>query len=278
MGFETLIGRIRGFLNYLLELVSCRIISLLKKPAQANDITAVVITCGETTYDQCLSSVNSQTVPVEVKTVRDVHPLSASLDAALDCCDTKWLLMVDADTLLKPHCIQIMSRYLKPGTGMVVANLYDKVYGVIGFLRLIDAETLKNHNFRHPENYPYPDRAARDFITQQGLKRVVLKSVVGTHNPYPTHFETFRRFYGTYRKRGISEQDMGAHVRFVLKYGCRTRAWTEVYYMMAGIVCGAMADDTKTRDYVDDAQMQDFFNAVASKDQNYGTTTKQFRK
>lgn len=269
MGFEILFGRVWGFLGYLLEFVSCRIVSPFKKSVQASDITAIVITCGETTYEQCISSVNSQSVPVKAETIRNVHPLSASLDAALDCCDTKWLLMVDADTLLKPHCIEVMRRYLKPGVGMVVANLYDKVYGVIGFLRLIDAETLRNHKFRHPENYPYPDRAARDFITQQGLKRIVLTSVVGTHNPYPTYFETFRRFYGTYRKRNSSEHHMGAHVRFVLKYGCRTKSWTEVYYMMAGIVCGAMADDSKPRDYVDDSQMHDFFSAVASKDKNY---------
>ena len=269
MGYENVFGRVRGVFLGWLELIVCRFMSFFRSSDQAKDITAVVITCGESTYEQCFSSVKRQTIPVNVKTVTNIHPLNASLDAALDACDTKWLLMVDADTILKPFCIEVMSRHLKPGVGMVVAKLYDKVYGVIGFIRMIDAEALKRHQFRHPENYPYPDRSARDFLIQKGLKRTVLNSVVGIHDPYATYYEAFRRFYGTYRKRDNSEHHMGAHVSYILKYGCRTKSWVDVYYMMAGLICGSITDDTKPRDYMADSQMQEHFQAITQKDKNY---------
>ncbi len=269
MGYEIVWGRIQGVFHSMLELLACRVTSLFMGPIQTKDITAVVITCGESTYEQCLSSVKEQTHLVNVKTVSNIHPLSASLDAALDSCDTKWLLMVDADTMLKPYCIEVMSRHLRPGVGMVVAKLYDKVYGVIGFIRMIDAKALQRHQFRHPENYPYPDRSARDYLIQKGLKRIVLNSVVGTHNPYATYYEAFRRFYGTYRKRDSKEHHMGAHVSYILKYGCRAKSYDEVYYMMAGLVCGAIADASNPRDYLVDTQMREAFQAVTSKDKNY---------
>ncbi len=269
MGYGIIWGRVRGIFHNLLELLACRFTLLFTGPVQAEDITAVVIACGESTYEQCLSSVKNQSIPVNIKTVCNISPLSASLDAALDACDTKWLLMVDADTILKPYCLEVMGRHLKPGVGMVVAKLYDKVYGVIGYLRMVDAEMLKRHEFRHPENNPCPDRSARDFLIGKGMKRTVLNSVVGDHDPYATYFEAFRRFYGTFRKRDSSEHHIEPHVSYILKYGCRTKSWTEAYYMMAGLICGSITDATKPRDYTGDLQMQEHFQAVIAKDKNY---------
>jgi hypothetical protein len=266
MGFGIILGRIYAALLGLVELTFCRLQNLFGGSPQSGEITATIITCGESTYTRCLSAARSQTTPVVIKTVRDVHPLNASLDAALDSCETKWLLMVDADTILNPYCVELLSRHLKPGVGMVVAKLFDKVYGVIGFLRLVDAETLKEHRFTHPHDTPNPDRAARDFLVERGLRRVVLNATVGTHDPYGTPFESFRRFYGTYRKRDAEEQHMGTHLSFILKYACRNRAWNEVYYMIAGLVCAAIVDSERTRDYVSDSQMDQLFHAISEKD------------
>lgn len=266
MGFEYYLKWITGVLYSLAELFVVRVLKVIGRAVRADELTVVLISCGETTYDKCLAAINNQTIPVIIKTVRDVHPLSASLDAALDACDTKWLLMVDADTIIHPYCVEVMCGKLKPGVGMVVAKLFDKVYGPIGYLRLVDAGTLKKHQFRHPKNDPYPDRKARDYLLQQKLKRVVLKSTLGVHNPYGTSFEAFRRFYGTYRKRDSSERRMDVHVQYILKYAGRSKAWREVYYMMAGLVCGALVDPDKPRDYKDDSEMLRHFEAISQKD------------
>ena len=266
MGLEVQFKKFSSLVICYLRYAISKVLTLLGQPPQTDDLTAIIIYCGESTYDQCLSALRNQTVPVKVKIIKDIHPLSASLDAALDACETKWLLMVDADTIIHPYCVELICRNLQPGIGMVVAHLLDKVYGVIGFLRMVDAESLKKHGFRHPENDPYPDRRARDFLLGLGLKRIVLSAILGIHNPYATNFEIFRRFYGTYRKRDSNEQQMKTHVVHIMKYANRKKAWSEAYYMMAGLVCGAMANPANTRDYIQDEEMQQYFQAISKKD------------
>lgn len=229
------------------------------------DITAVVIHCGESTLDACLAALSAQTRPIPIRIVADVHPLPASLDAALDVCETKWLLVVDADTIVAPDCVAVLGSHLVGDVGVIIGMLEDKVYGVIGGLRLMDAQTLNEAHFRHPVDDRYPDRKAINFLEARGLKRIVLGDVVGRHDPYQTDFETFRRFYGTYQKRSRQEHNAMPHAQAILEYFSRTGDVRGSYFMFAGLVCGTFQEAQPVRDYILDEEQRSRYLSVAEK-------------
>ena len=207
----------------------------------------------------------SQHLPVRIRVVRDVHPLPLSLDAALDSCETEWLLTVDADCILQPYCVERLWSHVDPGTGCVTGMLEDKVYGIIAGVRLLRVRPLKDIGYKYPLNDPYVDRKPINVLEQMGLKRVILRDIVGTHNPYGTDFEVFRRFFGVYRKRAALDRECAArpHLESILRYARGGGNDKEIYYMVAGLACAALVSRDNPRDYIEDKELSSMFSAVS---------------
>jgi len=229
----------------------------------SGNITAVIIHCGESTFQKSLESVQKQSIPVPIKVVKDVHPLPKALDKALEICDTEWLVTIDADTILYRHALMTLMKPISPDIGAIIGKLRDRVYGVIGGVRLINAKILKEHGFRHPWDNPYPDRKAINFLEGLGLRRIILEEIVGEHNPYNTPFEAFRRFFGTYRKRGPVEQNAEFHFKAIINFAKRSGDFELAYFMMAGLICAALVDTSSPRDYIKDEQLYFFFEKIS---------------
>jgi len=229
-------------------------------------ITAVIFHCGESTYDACLKSLQEQTRTVRIATVRDAHPMTAAFDAGFDLCQTKWIALVDADMILYPRCIETLAGYTAADVGTIAGMLHDRVYGVIGNIKLMDAQTIKNQRFQHPPDDPYPERKAIYLLEGLGRKMLILHDkVLGEHNPYNTAYEAFRRFYGTYRKRGATARQAQEDFAAICRHARNESNAESAYYMMAGLVCAALADPSAARDYVADEEMKRMFQSVAQK-------------
>jgi len=93
---------------------------------QTNDVTAVVLTMGETTTRHAIDSLRRQIMrPREVIVVRGKAPFHKALNTGAAQVKTPFFVQVDADMILDPHCIAGLRGNMSRRTGIVVARLRD---------------------------------------------------------------------------------------------------------------------------------------------------------
>lgn len=96
----------------------------------AGDVTAVVLTLGETMTEQAVASVRRQTVaPAQVLVLDGVTPFSRALNAAAARVQTPFFVQVDADMVLDVDCLAGLRAHMRPDVGVAVGPLDDPLVG-----------------------------------------------------------------------------------------------------------------------------------------------------
>jgi len=87
------------------------------------NLTAVVITSGEGSFDGCIAALNHQDCQFDINIIRDVAPLNKAFQAALDSVKTEYYVEVDADMTLHRFAIRKLYETIvkEPSNVMMVA-------------------------------------------------------------------------------------------------------------------------------------------------------------
>lgn len=171
-------------------------------PSPKNDISAVVLSVGETTTQLALYSLHRQTIaPSDVVVVRDVRPFHKALNTGAAQVKTPFFVQVDADMVLDPHCIAALRGGMDRDTGMVVGRLRDALTKQVVGIKMFRTACFADTVFRDTIS---PDTDFADEIERRGWKTVYIGRdasdeneswvTFGEHRPDYSHTYTFHKF------------------------------------------------------------------------------------
>ncbi len=160
-------------------------------------VTALLLTIGETTFQGVRDAVERQTTPFDdVVVVENVSPFTSAFNEGVSRIKTPFFVQCDADMVLDSTCLEVLLSHVAPKTGMVVGYLRDPLQGRVRGVKLFRTHCCKL--------YPRVNRSDRELVFQNELQRNgwVIEYVeengitVGTHEPdlrdLVYHFERFK--------------------------------------------------------------------------------------
>ena len=167
-----------------------------------SDVSAVVLTVGESYLHRALASLAEQTLPLaQVIVVENVSPFSAAMNQGARQVQTAFFVQVDADMILDPHCVEVLRGAMGSNSGMAVGELRDPLVGQRVGIKLFRTECFQGGGF--------PDRISPDTdfvaairrrgwrIEQVGLPEAgssMRPATLGEHRPDYSPGYTFRKY------------------------------------------------------------------------------------
>ena len=171
-----------------------------------SDVSAVVLTMGEVTTALAVERVRAQDVPLhEVIVVENVAPFSRALNQGAARVSTPFLLQVDADMILDPHCVATLLRGMHDDTAIVVGELRDALEGQVVGVKLFRSACYSALGGM-PDTIS-PDTDFSVCATRVGWRIACVDSsiTVGEHRPAYEPAYTHRKYLlegARYRHRG----------------------------------------------------------------------------
>ena len=175
-----------------------------------DDVSAVVLTLGESTTDDAIASLGRQTVlPSHTIIVRNTVPFHRALNTGVERTKTPFFVQVDADMILDERCIEILRRNMRSDVGIVIGRLRDPMIGQVVGIKLFRRECFNVIRFR---DLVSPDTDFVNDIAQAGWKTVFVHETNGGElGPNPTLGEHRRDYSVDY-----------TYLKFLVE-GCRYR-------------------------------------------------------
>lgn len=174
-----------------------------------SDVTVVLLSMGEPTVARALASLERQTVPpAALIEVRDVRPFHRALNTGVERVRTPFLLQLDADMILDPHCIESLRRPLldEPRVGVAVGLLRDPLVGRVSGVKLFRRACFEEARFTDSIS---PDTDFLLAMARAGWRDVYVLDypasnpgvlhTVGEHQP---HYADLRYTYAKYLMEG----------------------------------------------------------------------------
>jgi GR25 family glycosyltransferase involved in LPS biosynthesis len=177
--------------------------TLLNKKDLSNDLTIFIIRAGENpNYEDCLNSLNNQTVKFQIKEIRNIAPMSKAFQKMIDDCETKYYIQVDEDMILEENTIEKIYKKLvssESNISTIAHMLKDthldfNLYGIKGY----------KHNIL--KNYPYNLDIISCEVEQvkrmknDGYETMMVGEVVGKHSPKWTTSLIYERYFDLMEK------------------------------------------------------------------------------
>ncbi len=192
---------------------------MLGRVGMQSDVSAVVLTTGEKTFDECLRRLKAQTLPPREVIVVDGRnlPFHRAFNRGIAQVPTDFFVQCDADMLFDPDCIEVLRRTVKSDTGVSLGFLDDKILGTIQAVKLFRTAAVQKQLFPDSIN-PDSDRIAllrEDGYTIAFARREARKyghepEVLAAHRPnYDDPLYAFGKFYllgSKVRHRGSLEE------------------------------------------------------------------------
>ncbi len=169
--------------------------------AQPSDVTAIVLTVGESSTQEAIDSLNRQTVPPRhIIVVRDVRPFHNAMNVGVEQVKTPFFVQVDADMILDPHCISTLRNAMHRHVGIVVAWLRDALMEQVVGIKLFRTECFEQAKFSDSIS---PDTDFVDAVGRAGWKTAYIGELgrgeldrwatFGEHRPAYTPSYTYRK-------------------------------------------------------------------------------------
>lgn len=171
----------------------------------ANDVTAVILSLGESTLAECEAALDAQTcVPAQrIHVLDEVMGFHAAFNSGADQVTTEFLLQVDADMILDPDCVEVLRGAMSPQSGASLGLLDDPVLGAIQGIKMFRTELVRRHALP-PTLTTDTDRIARfreegyrlTFAQRKSRAHGHAENVLGEHRPaYDDPAYLFGRFH-----------------------------------------------------------------------------------
>ncbi len=206
-----------------------------------NDVSAVVLTIGESFLPRALASIACQTLPPQdVLVIENVSPFFRAMNEAARQVKTPFFVQVDADMILDPTCVEALRAEVREDTGIAVGELRDPLLGQVVGVKLFRTECFRQTAFRDSIT---PDTDFGAEIGRRGWKTLYVGVVDGETGALPRTFGEHRPDYTppyTYRKHIVE----GRRLRYRgARWGLRWRfgRLEESRHPLAGLAQIALA-------------------------------------
>ncbi len=181
-----------------------------------NDVTFVLMTCGEKTEQECLAAIEPFRSEIEFFEVRNVFPQVTALNQMIEGVQTDYFVALDADMVLDPDAWPRIRNALNKNRHRtdwhsVLFPLWDTLTErKILALKLMRTSVMKQHMFSET---PTPDVEHYGRLTESGYTCIhdyLKQRPIGKHVIRGKHFcyFKFRDVYQTYRAHNF-EWDSG---------------------------------------------------------------------
>jgi GR25 family glycosyltransferase involved in LPS biosynthesis len=182
----------------------------LDKKDLSKFLTVFIIRSGDNpNYEDCLSSLNNQSIKFNLIEIKDVAPMSKAFQKMIDNCKTDYYIQVDEDMILFENTIEkIYDRLIitEDNISTVVHMLNDKhldfdIYGIKGYKHKI------------MKNYPYNLEIISCEVEQMtrlqndGFETLMYSEVVGYHSPKWTPELIYERYFDLMEKWKVFKYD-----------------------------------------------------------------------
>jgi hypothetical protein len=102
-----------------------------------SDVSAILLTVGESTTAQARASLLAQTLPpVEIHEISNVAPFQVAFNAGVARVETPFFLQVDADMILDPDCLERLRTLMTDRLGVLIGGLRDPLQGTVQGVKL----------------------------------------------------------------------------------------------------------------------------------------------
>lgn len=170
--------------------------------SRQDDVSAVVLTSGESTTQAAIDSLDRQTLnPCEVIVVRNVTPFHRALNAGVAQVKSQFFVQVDADMVLDPRCIAQLRNSVRRATGIAVGQLRDPLIGRVVGIKLFRTSCFRVAPFRNsisPDTDFVEEIAARGwktrYVGRPKWKGSESWTTFGEHRPQYTAAYTYRKY------------------------------------------------------------------------------------
>ncbi len=114
-----------------------------------NDVSALVLTVGESTTPRAIASIDRQTMPPAATIIHEgAGKCHEKFNAGVASISTRFFVQVDADMVLDRDCIEILRNGMADAVGAVYGRLRDPMEGRIVGIKLFRTECFKTIGFR----------------------------------------------------------------------------------------------------------------------------------
>lgn len=177
------------------------------------DLTIAILSAVEPPLPECLKAVEAQEGgPYPVVRVHDVFPMSAAFNAMVERCDSRFIVQVDGDVVLRPWAVRVLRREIGHSQWRYAAagQLWEEGFGRGGSVRLWRRWPLRIVRFRDRRCV---DRDLHTRIRWLGMRRLLVTlvpdTVFGNHLPRQTPFARFSKARGDAMKwRTLGRADL----------------------------------------------------------------------
>jgi hypothetical protein len=173
-----------------------------------SDVAAVLLTTNEPTTGKSMQAIESQTLaPAQIVVIENVSPFHRALNEGARQVTAPFFVQVDADMILDAHCFRSLRDAMKPGVGMVVAELRDPMIGATVGVKMFRSACFANEGLSDTIS---ADTDFLDSVTRHGWKVVYVgrgESTLGDHLPEYTPGYTYKKYFiegGRLRYRGAT--------------------------------------------------------------------------
>jgi hypothetical protein len=181
-----------------------------------SDITAVVLTIGEKTFDRAVDSIMAQTLPPkELVVVRNREPFHKAFRSGVRRVKTDFFVQVDSDMVLDKNCFHDFRTLMGEDVGIVMGLLRDQLLGRISGVKMFRKRCFQGTSFKDslaPDTDFYADMAKRGWQRLYALnhrsKSRQFRHTFGDHEPEYTPLYTFCKFY-VFGRRCWYRRDLG---------------------------------------------------------------------
>lgn len=186
-----------------------------------SDVSAVVLTIGESFMPRALASIACQTLPPrDVLVIENVSPFFRAMNEAARRVQTPFFVQVDSDMILDPTCVEALRAEVVEDTGIAVGELRDPLLGQVVGVKLFRTQCFRQAAFRDSIT---PDTDFGAEIGRMGWKTLYVGLLDGETGGLPRTFGEHRPDYTpayTYRKHLVE----GCRLRYRgARWGLRWR-------------------------------------------------------
>ncbi len=167
-----------------------------------SEVSAVVLTVGEPFVERAMRSLATQSIPLHERVViAHVSPFSRAINEGARRVSTPYFVQVDADMILDPTCVEVLLGHMRPGTGIVVAELRDAMVGQVVGIRMFRTACFRQGGM--PDSISpdtdFGERLVRQkwrtqYVEDPGAMATAPRPTVGEHRPDYTPSYTHRKF------------------------------------------------------------------------------------
>ena len=182
----------------------------LNKKDLSKFLTVFIIRSGDNpNYEDCLSSLNNQSVKFNLIEIKDVAPMSKAFQKMIDNCETDYYIQVDEDMILFEDTIEkIYDRLITTEDNIsTIAHMLNDNH--LDF----DIYGIKGYKHKIMKNYPYNLEIISCEVEQMtrlqndGFETFMYPEVVGYHSPKWTEQLIYERYFDLMEKWKVFKYD-----------------------------------------------------------------------